>query len=80
MRPVGSKASFPFRSSASEVREKRPIDALTMGHSCSTDVKVLRVRSSFGRAGKPTIALKRRGRTNRAEFKRCGPTRVRADA
>ena len=37
--PVGSKASFPFRSSTSEVRVKRPIDARTLGHQCSTDAK-----------------------------------------
>ena len=37
--PVGSKASFPFRWSASEVRAKRPIDAHTRGHPCSTDAK-----------------------------------------
>ena len=37
--PVGLKASFPFRSSASEVRAKQPIDADTRGHPCSTDAK-----------------------------------------
>ena len=42
--------------------------------------EVLRICSSFGRAGKPTIALKWGGRTNRAEIKRCGSTWVRADA
>ena len=37
--PVDSKASFPCRSSASEVQAKRPIDAGTLGHPCSTDAK-----------------------------------------
>ena len=39
--------------------------------------KVLRVRCSFGWAGRPTIALKWGGRTSQAELKRCGPNRVR---
>ena len=37
--PVGSKVSFRFRSSASEVPAKWPIDARTRGHLCSTDTK-----------------------------------------
>ena len=39
--PVGSKASFLFRSSAREVRAKWPVDARTLGHPCSTDAKSL---------------------------------------
>ena len=63
--PVGSKASFPFRSSASEVQEKRPVDARTLGPMIRVrqTPKVLR---AFGRAADPTIALKWGGRTNRA--------------
>ena len=37
--PVSSKASFPFRSSGREVREKRLVDARTLGHPCSADAK-----------------------------------------
>ena len=39
MQPVGSKASFSFHSSASEVSAKWPIDAGKRGHPCSSDAK-----------------------------------------
>ena len=38
---VGSKVSFPFRSSAIKVRAKRPIDSGTRGHPCSANAKNL---------------------------------------
>ena len=31
--------AFPFRSSASEVREKRPVDTRTLGDPCLTNAK-----------------------------------------
>ena len=70
--PVGSKASFPFRSSASEVRAKRPIDARAPGHQCSTDAKVCRVCNSFGRAGKPTIVPQMGRKDKRAQLRWLG--------
>ena len=72
-----SKASFPFRSSASEVPAKRPINAGTRGIRARQAPKVLRVRSSFGLAGETKFALKSVGRTDRAKIKRHGPNKVR---
>ena len=37
--PVGSKTSFPFRSRASKMLAKWPIDARTQAHLCSTNAK-----------------------------------------
>ena len=67
--PVGSKASFPFRLSACEVRENGPSIHVPWGIRVRQKPKVLRFRSSFGRAGEPTMALKWGGRTDRARNK-----------
>ena len=74
MQPVGSKASFPFRSSASEVPAKQPINAGTRGAS------VLERRQKFC---EPAVCLDRlvnlRWRSNglegqiEPELKRHGP-------
>ena len=65
-RPVGEKASFPFRSSASEEQAKRPIEAVHWGIRVRQTPKALRVRRSFGRAGETKFALKWGGRTDQA--------------
>ena len=69
------KLLFPFARAPAKCGQKGPSMHVHWGISVRQTPKVLRVRSSFGRAGKRTIALKWGGRT-----KRCGPTRVRADA
>ena len=67
--PVGSKASFPFHSSASEVREKWLVNTCTLGIRFRQTPKVLRVRSSFGRAGEPAMAIAQMGWKNRSSPK-----------
>ena len=74
------KLLFPFARATAKCGQKGPSMHAHSSISVRQTPKVLRVCSSFGQAGKPMIALKWGGRTNRAELKRCGPTRVRADA
>ena len=74
------KLLFPFARAPAKCVRKGPSMHAHWGISVRQTPRVLRLRSSFGRAGKPTIALKWRGRTNQAKLKRCGPTRVGADA
>ena len=67
--PVGSKASFPFRSGAFKCRKNGPSKHVHWGIRVRQTPKVLRLRSSFGWAGEPTMALKCGGRTDRARKK-----------
>ena len=45
---------FPFRSSASEVRAKWPVDSRTLGHPCLTDAKSFASLQLVWTAGEPT--------------------------
>ena len=74
------KLLFPFSRASAKCGRNGPSMHAHWGIRVRRTPKVLRVCSAFGRAGEPTIALKWGGRTNRAEIKRCGPIRVRADA
>ena len=58
--------SFPFAQAPVKCGKNGPSMHVHWGIRVRQPLKVLRVHSSFGRAGEPTIALKWGGRTNRA--------------
>ena len=63
------KLLFPFARAPAKCGKNGPAIHKHWGIRVQQTPKVLRVRSSFGRAGEPTIALKWGGRTNRAQNK-----------
>ena len=71
------RASFPFHSRTSKVQVKRPVGAGTHGHTGSTDVKSF-ARTLFVRASWQT--KQQTDRQTEPKIKRCGPTRVCANA
>ena len=76
--PAGSKASFPFRSRASEMLAKWPIDERALAHLCSTNAKSF-ASPPYTAARLDGLANLRFGdRTTEPEIKRRGPTKVRA--
>ena len=64
------KPLFPFARTRAKCRQNGPSMQVHGGICVRVTPKVLRVRSSFGRAGEPTMALKKWvGRTDRARNK-----------
>ena len=63
------KLLFPFARARARCRRNGPLMQVHGGIRVQVTPKVLRARSSFGRAGEPTMALKWVGRTDRARKK-----------